>query len=108
MWRSGSRAPEVAPALNFIGAAGNAGYRLRVGDVLFRQDARGEGVAVVVVVNRDNALQDDDAVVEVLVDEVNRAAGHLDAVIEGLLLGVEAREGGQQGRVNVEDAVGEG
>ena len=41
-------------------------------------------------------LQDDGAVVEVLVDEVHGASGDLYAVFEGLLLGVESGERGQQ------------
>ena len=46
--------------------------------------------------------------VELLVDEVDGAAGEGDAVVEGLLLGVKAGEGGQERGVDVEDAVGEG
>src|ERR1700728_1088606 len=34
------------------------------------------------------------------------AAGHLDAVREGLMLGVKAGKGGQQGGVDVEDTLG--
>ena len=43
-----------------------------------------------------------------LVDEVDSAAGDFGSVIEGLMLGVEAGEGGEQRGVDVEDAVGEG
>ena len=43
--------------------------------------------------------------VKLFVDEVDRAAGDLNAVFEGLELRVEAREGGQQRGVDVEDAL---
>ena len=46
--------------------------------------------------------------VELLVDEVDGASGYLYSVIEGLLLGVEAGEGGEQRWVDVEDALPEG
>ena len=53
-------------------------------------------------------LQDDDSVVELLVDEVDGASGYLYSVVEGLLLGVEAGEGGEQRWMDVEDALREG
>ncbi len=81
---------------------------LSVGDVLLGKDAVCEGVGVVSVEDGDGALEDDGTMVEVLVDEMYGAAGDFDAVVEGLLLGVEAGEGGQQGGMNVEDAIGEG
>ena len=45
-------------------------------------------------VDGDGALEDDDAVVQVLVDKMHGAAGYFDAVIEGLLLGFETWECG--------------
>src|SRR5277367_268003 len=39
------------------------------------------------------------------VDEMDSAAGEFDAVFEGLALGFEAREGREERRVNVEDAI---
>jgi hypothetical protein len=101
-------ARSVAAALDLVLAAGDAGDGLRVGDVLLGEDAAGEGVGVVCGQNRDGALEDDDAVVEVLVDEMDGTAGDGYAVVEGLLLGVEAGKGGEQGGVDVEDAVGKG
>jgi len=74
--------------------------------VLFGEDAFGEGVGVVGFENSNRSLENDSAVVEVLVDEVDGAAGDLYAVIECLLLGVEAGEGRQQRGMDVEDAVG--
>ena len=86
----------VAAAADLVLAAGDAGDGFGVGDVLFDEDAVGEGVCVVGVENRDGALEDDGAVVEVFVDEVDGAAGDFHAVVECLLLGVESRESGQQ------------
>jgi hypothetical protein len=98
---------QIASALNLILPAGNACDGFAVGDVLFREDAVGEGVGVVGFKNRNGTLQNDGAVVEVLVDKVDSAAGDFDTVVEGLLLCVESRESGQQGRMNVEDAIRE-
>ena len=68
----------------------------------------GEGGGVVGGEDGDGALENDGAVVKALVDEVDGAAGDFDAEIEGLGLGVEAGEAGQQAGVDVKDAVGEG
>ena len=54
------------------------------------EDAFGERVRVVVGEDGDGALENDDAVIEMFVDEVDGAAGPLDAVVESLLLRVEA------------------
>ena len=67
-----------------------------------------ERVRVIAGENGNGLLQDDDAVVELLVDKVHGASGDLDAVVEGLLLRVEPGKGGQQRGVDVQDAVGEG
>ena len=76
--------------------------------MLLLEDAGGEGFWRVGVEDGDGLLEDDDAVVYGLVDEVDGAAGDPGSVVEGLVLGVEAGEGGEQRRVDVEDAVGEG
>ncbi len=89
-------AGQIAATLNLILTAGDAGNGLGVGDVLFDEDADGEGAGVVRLQNRDGALEDDGSVVQVLIDEMDRAAGDLYAVVEGLLLRVEAGECGQQ------------
>ena len=51
--------------------------------------------------------EDDRAGVDALVDEVHRDAEDLDAVVERLLDRADAREGREERRVDVEDAVGE-
>ena len=61
--------------------------------------------------NGDGGLGDDGAGVEFLGYDVDGAAADLDAGAEGLGLrdgGHAAGEGGEQGRVDVEDAVGVG
>ena len=53
----------------------------------------------------DRALEDDRAGVDPFVDEVDRHAEDLHAVLDRLLDRAHAREGGQQRRVDVEDPV---
>ena len=57
------------------------------------EDASGEGFGGVGVEDGDGFLEDDDAVVYGLVDEVDGATGDLGSVVEGLVLGVEAGKG---------------
>ncbi len=99
---------EEAAVLDGVVAAEDAGDGFGVGAVLFEEDAGGEGFGGVVVEDLDGALEDDDAVVDALVDEVDGAAGDFGAEFEGLGLGVETGEAGEQAGVDVEDAVGEG
>ena len=88
-------------------AAQDAVNSLGVRDVLLRENARGESRGGVRILDRHCALEDDDAVIHALVDEMNRAAGDFGAVAERLLLRVEPREGRKQRGVNVQDAVRE-
>ena len=94
--------------MNGVLAAQDAGDGFGVGEVFLGEDALGEGLAGVVVLDGDSLLEDDDAVVYGFVDEVDGAAGDLRSVVQGLVLGVESGEGGEQRGVDVEDAVGEG
>ena len=89
---------DVFPAADLVVAADDAGNGFGVGEVFFGQDPRGEGMGIIGVENRNRALDDDGAVIELFVDEMNSAAGYFDAVIEGLLLRVEARKRGQTAR----------
>jgi hypothetical protein len=72
--------------------------------MLFDEDARGERLRRVVVCDGHNALRDDGAAVQSLIDEVDGAAAEFDAVLDGLSLRVEAGEGGQQTRMNIKYA----
>src|SRR5882672_10473959 len=56
----------------------------------------------------DDILLDDGAVVEYLGNVVAGGADQLYAPLEGLVIGFRAHEGGQEGMVNVDDAVREG
>src|SRR5258708_15902255 len=72
------------------------------------KDTGGRGVLVVCVEDRDRRLQNNGAGVEILVDEVDGAAGELHAVVEGLLLRFEARERGEKRGMDIQDALGKG
>ena len=58
------------------------------------EDAGGQGVDVVLRRDRDRALEDDRAVIDALVDEVDGRASDADAVLDGLTLRVEPLECG--------------
>ena len=94
----------MAPDL--VGAGEDARDGFGVGEVLLGEDAGGERLGGVGVEDGDGSLQDDDAVVYVLVDEVDGAAGDPGAEFESLTLGVEAGKRGEQRGVDVEDAIG--
>ena len=87
---------DVAPSADFVLAAGYAADGLCVGEVLFGQESGGQGMLGIVIVDGDDALQDDDAAVDLLVDEVDGAAGDLGTVVEGLLGGSATWECGEQ------------
>ena len=60
--------------------------------MLLIEDAGRECGGIIVVAQRDCPLDDDRAGVEVLVDEVDGAAGDAHAVIDRLLLSVDPGE----------------
>ena len=105
---SGGGFEDVPASGELVATGDDAADGLAVGNVLLLEDAFGEGVSVVAVEYGDEFLEDDGSVVELLVDEVDGAAGDLNAVVEGLSLGVETREGREQRGVDVEDALREG
>ena len=63
---------------------------------------RSETCFVVFIVHGDGSLRDDRAVVDVVGDEMHRAAVHLDAVGECAAMRMQAGVGGQQRRMDVE------
>ena len=75
--------------------------------MLLLQNARRERLDGVVFQDRHGSLDDDGTVIADLVDEVDRAPGHLDPVLERLGLTVQSREGREERRVNVEDPISE-
>jgi len=83
-----ARVGQELSAADFVVAARDEGEGFNVSDMLFNEDAGGEGVGGVGGEDGDGALEDDDAVVEVLVDKMDGAASELDSVVEGLLLGM--------------------
>ena len=82
--------------------------RIGVDAVLFAQDSLGQGFRRVLVFYRDAGLQDDRAGVEIFVHEMHGAAGKFRAVFQGLALRFEAGKGGQQRRMNIQDAIWKG
>lgn len=97
-----------AAAAHFIVSACDQGNGFGVGNVLLGKDALGQRMRVVCGKDWHKALQDDDAVIQVFVHEMHGAAGDLYPIVEGLGLRVQAGERRQKGRVDVEDATGEG
>lgn len=94
--------------MNLPLAAHDAGDSFAISDVFFGKDALREGAGIFVGEDRNGALQNDDAVIEMFIDEVHGAAGPLDAIVKGLLLRIEAGKCGKQRRMDVEDAIGKG
>ena len=72
--------------------------------MLLCENAGGERLHGIVVQHRHGGLHDDGAGVQVFVDEVDGAAGDFDAVLQRLVLRVQAGEGGQQRRMDIENA----
>ena len=70
------------------------------------QDPGGEGVFVVNIEYRDCLLQNDSAVVEFFVHEMDRAARNLHTVSKSLFLGLKSGKSRQQRRMNVKNAPG--
>src|SRR5919202_1141285 len=85
-----------SPPFDLVAAGTDERERLRISLVLFKEYARGERLFGVGVEDGDDALRDDGAAVQSLVNEVDGAAGEADAVLDGLALRVEAGEGRKQ------------
>lgn len=73
--------------------------------VLLFQDAGGQGVLRIVIVDGNGDLGNDRSVIQARPHEVNGAACHLHSGLDGLPLGMEAAEARQKRRVDVQDAV---
>ena len=71
------------------------------------QNARGEGVGRVLVVDRHDGLEHDRASIELRGNDVHGGTTDLDAVVPRLGLPVEPGEGRQERWMDVEDAVRE-
>ncbi len=80
---------DVAAIPNGVFAAEDAGDRFRISKVFLFEDAHREDFGGVVVMNGHGLLQDDHAVIDSLVDEMNGTAGDLCAVVECLSLRVK-------------------
>ena len=97
-----------AAAFNLKLSARNERDSFRVSLMFFDEDARTERVRRVRVKRRDNSLYDDWPTVQCLVNEVNRAAGKFNSMLDGLTLRIESGECRKQARMNVEYPISEG
>src|SRR5215213_10661423 len=86
---------------------GDQAHRTRQQPVLYVVEELTSRRDVPMVRKVEGFLQEDRAAVHALVHEVDRHAGDLYAVLDGLLDRAEAREGGQERRVDVHDPPGE-
>ncbi len=75
--------------------------------MLFLEDARRERLRRVVIEHRHDRLAHDGAGVHAFVHEVHGAAGEFHAMFERLPLRLFAREGGKQGRMDIQNAAEE-
>src|SRR5262245_50727555 len=109
-WRQGGAGPADDDSAPLDGQAplGEELDGQGVDFMLHGEDAPADLLGAVFGADGYRSLDDDRPVVDVLVDEVHGRAGDLDPVVEGLALGIEALEGGQEPRVDVHDAEREG
>jgi len=70
--------------------------------MLLLQNAFGEALSVIIIINRHNSLDNDRTGIYSFIGKVNGASGKFDPVIDSLLLDMEAREGGEERRVDIE------
>src|SRR5581483_8896945 len=92
-------------ALDAVISAKNPGEGLGINTMLFGENARREGFHRILIEDRDRGLKKNGASIEVLIDEMDRAARDLHAMNERLMLGIEAREGRKERGVDIEDPV---
>ena len=86
----GQHAAHVAAPTNLVLLTRHLRNRLRIGHVLLGQYPRCQRARVIGLEDRDCPLHNDCAVVEFFVDKVHGAARGFCAIIEGLLLRIEA------------------
>jgi hypothetical protein len=72
--------------------------------VFLLQNPSGEGLFRVSVPDFDRSLKQDRPRIHSFIHQVDGAPGNLDSVFQSLLLCVQARKRGEQGRVNVDDS----
>src|SRR5271157_1480289 len=69
------------------------------------KNPRGQTPLIVTGENRHNPLGDDDSVIELFVNEVDRASGDIHAILERLPRRVPAWKGWQQGGMDVQNTL---
>lgn len=75
------------------------------GLVLSLLNTGGKRFLRVILFYRNYRLEDNRSGVRTAINEVDRAAGKANTVVQGLLLGVQSLEGGKQGRVDIHDRI---
>ncbi len=93
-----------SPSFDTVVAFEHPTYRFGINLMFFDQNSGRQGLERVGIEDGDGGLQKDRAAVELFVDEVNGTAGDLHAVGERLILGIETGKGGQQRRMDIQDA----
>ena len=78
-----------------------------VGRMFLFQDAGGQRVFRIIIIDGNCSLRDDRAVIKARSDEVDRAACDFDAGFNGLSLGMKPAEARKQSRMAVDDPVRE-
>ena len=78
-----------------------------VGRMFLFQDAGGQHVLRIIIIDGNCSLRDDRAVIKARSDEVDRAACDFDAGFNGLSLGMKPAEARKQSRMDVDDPVRE-
>src|SRR5579884_144138 len=80
---------QISTSANLVFSTEDHADGFAIGNVLLFENARGKTVLVVVGKHRNRTLQDDDSVIKIFIDKVNRASAHLDSVFESLPLRVQ-------------------
>lgn len=102
------RGIEPDPAINQLQTTvGQPAYSLGVDRVFLGQNARRQACFVIVIEHRHGRLHDDRAMIECGRDKMNGATVHLDALIQRAPMRVQAGEGRQQRRMDVDQPASE-
>jgi hypothetical protein len=94
-----------SPPGNLILPADNQSQRFGVQLMFLFEYSRCKSFLSVVIKHRDNALRDDWATVESLINKVNGTTGPLDAVLQYLSMSVKSGKRRQQTRMNIQNAI---
>ena len=80
-------------------------HGLGIDAVLQLEDAPADLVLLFVGIDRDCGLNDYGAVIQLLIHKVYRSPAYTHSILRSLLLGMQAWEAGEQGRVDIQDSI---